>query len=102
MAAASLPRRRQFGLLACRDLHAALRLEMQASVGGAATIRLDTEAYLDQCKEIAEATLTADADRVAAEHEASVVGPIAVRLEKLDSIFPALKRWFGGPIPSGA
>lgn len=48
----------RFGLLACRDLAAVLRLEMQMSAGRAAKrIRLDTEAYLQQCRTVAEATM---------------------------------------------
>lgn len=48
----------RFGLLACRDLDAVLRLEMQTSAGRSAkSIRFDTEAYLSQCRAVAEATM---------------------------------------------
>jgi hypothetical protein len=47
----------RFGLLACRDLHAALRLEMQSVTGRVSgKIRFDTEAYLDHCKSFVEET----------------------------------------------
>ncbi|MGH1341731.1 MAG: AAA domain-containing protein [Nannocystales bacterium] len=42
----------RFGLLACQDLHAALRLEMIAATGlRGETLGDDTGAYLEQCKE---------------------------------------------------
>ncbi len=44
----------RFGLLACRDLDAALRLEMRANIGSARSIRFDTTAYLDQCRSVGE------------------------------------------------
>lgn len=48
----------RFGLLACRDLDAVLRLEMQMSAGRSVkSIRFDTEAYLMQCRTVAEATM---------------------------------------------
>jgi hypothetical protein len=48
----------RFGLLACRDIDVALRLEMQVSAGrSASSINLDTDSYLKQCREIAEETL---------------------------------------------
>lgn len=47
----------RFGLLACRDLHAALRLEMQSATGRVSSkIHYDTDAYLEQCKHVAEET----------------------------------------------
>ncbi len=50
----------RFGLLACRDLDAVLRLEMQTVAGRSArSVRLDTEAYLAQCRTIAEETSAA-------------------------------------------
>jgi hypothetical protein len=48
----------RFGLLACRDLDAVLRLEMRMSAGRAVkSIRFDSEAYLAQCRAVAEATM---------------------------------------------
>ena len=48
----------RFGLLACRDLDAVLRLEMQAAAGSSAkSIHLDTAAYLAQCRVVAEEIL---------------------------------------------
>jgi hypothetical protein len=48
----------RFGLLACRDLDAVLRLEMQMAAGRVArSIRFDTEAYLAQCRAVAEQTI---------------------------------------------
>ncbi|HEX7602211.1 MAG TPA: hypothetical protein VF316_11425 [Polyangiaceae bacterium] len=45
----------RFGLLACRDLAAALRLEMRSAAGrSAASLRFDTESYLKQCRFVAE------------------------------------------------
>jgi len=53
----------RFGLLACQDLHAALRTEMAATTGlSSGELSFDTTAYLEQCKAlIAEAT-AADAN----------------------------------------
>jgi hypothetical protein len=49
----------RFGLLACRDLDAVLRLEMQMSAGRSATsIRFDTHSYLSQCRAVSEDILT--------------------------------------------
>jgi hypothetical protein len=48
----------RFGLLACRDLDAVLRLEMQTSAGRSApSIRFDTRSYLSQCRAVAEDVL---------------------------------------------
>lgn len=48
----------RFGLLACRDLEAALRLEMVATTGlPGEALTWDTKAYLQQCRELMEATL---------------------------------------------
>jgi hypothetical protein len=48
----------RFGLLACRDLDAALRLEMVSAAGSAAArLRLDTTAYLSQCREVTDELL---------------------------------------------
>ncbi|MGK4455697.1 hypothetical protein, partial [Klebsiella pneumoniae] len=45
----------RFGLLACRDLDAALRLEMRSAAGrSASSVRFDTDAYLRQCRVVAE------------------------------------------------
>jgi len=45
----------RFGLLACRDLETVLRLEMQMVAGRAApSLRFDTDAYLTQCRLVAE------------------------------------------------
>jgi hypothetical protein len=52
----------RFGLLACRDLDAVLRLEMQAPAGKSG-IRLDTGAYLAQCQELV-ASLVASGKQV--------------------------------------
>ena len=50
----------RFGLLACRDLSAALRLEMAETTGLAAEVLTwDTTAYLEQCKALIESTLDA-------------------------------------------
>ncbi|MBL4688737.1 MAG: DUF4011 domain-containing protein, partial [Nannocystaceae bacterium] len=46
----------RFGMLACQDLDAALRLEMIATTGLAGdALTWDTKAYLDQCRELMEA-----------------------------------------------
>ncbi len=59
----------RFGLLACRDLDAVLRLEMQMSAGRAArSIRFDTKAYLQQCQAVAEATIAAGGLAVGSSH----------------------------------
>jgi hypothetical protein len=48
----------RFGLLACRDLDAVLRLEMRTAAGESATsIRFDTHSYLSQCRAISEEIL---------------------------------------------
>jgi hypothetical protein len=48
----------RFGLLACRDLDAVLRLEMQMVAGRSVrSIRFDTAAYLEQCRALAEQTI---------------------------------------------
>jgi hypothetical protein len=48
----------RFGLLACRDLDAVLRLEMQAAAGRSATsIHFDTRSYLRQCRAVSEELL---------------------------------------------
>lgn len=48
----------RFGLLACRDLHAVLRIEMRGQMGRPpAGLRLDTLAYLEQGKELARTLL---------------------------------------------
>lgn len=45
----------RLGLLACRDLDAVLRLEMRGQMGRVpARLRLDTQAYLEQCKNLGE------------------------------------------------
>jgi hypothetical protein len=45
----------RFGLLACRDVEAVLRVEMLGAAGRAAsTIHLDTTSYLNQCRAVAE------------------------------------------------
>ena len=50
----------RFGLLACRDLDAALRLEMHGMLGPAAPVlRLDTASYLCQCRALGEGSLAA-------------------------------------------
>ncbi len=50
----------RFGLLACKSLDAALRLEMHVTAGSASVhLTLDTAAYLAQCRVIAEQTLAA-------------------------------------------
>ncbi|MEM6929439.1 MAG: DUF4011 domain-containing protein, partial [Myxococcota bacterium] len=50
----------RFGLLACRDLSAALRLEMAATTGLAArSLTWDATAYLEQCKALMEQALEA-------------------------------------------
>lgn len=57
----------RFGLLACQDLHAALRLEMIAATGlRGETLGSDTEAYLEQCKQqvLSEDTVPASSLRV--------------------------------------
>lgn len=48
----------RFGLLACRDLDAALRLEMIATTGlSGEALTWDTQAYLAQCRELMEGLL---------------------------------------------
>ncbi|TKC94174.1 AAA domain-containing protein [Polyangium fumosum] len=48
----------RFGLLACQDLHALLRLEMISTTGlPGNALTWDTEAYLAQCKELIEQCL---------------------------------------------
>ncbi|MEM7158083.1 MAG: AAA domain-containing protein [Myxococcota bacterium] len=50
----------RFGILACQDLDAALRLEMAATTGlSGESLSWDTEAYLEQCRELMEETLSA-------------------------------------------
>ncbi len=45
----------RFGLIACGDLSAALRLEMAVTTGlAAATLTWDTSAYLEQCRALVE------------------------------------------------
>lgn len=45
----------RLGLLACRDLDAVLRLEMRGQMGRAPErLRLDTRAYLEECKSLGE------------------------------------------------
>lgn len=48
----------RFGLLACRDLDAVLRLEMLSVVGPSDGMRLDTQAYLTQCRTFADELLS--------------------------------------------
>lgn len=51
----------RFGLLACRDVDAVLRLEMHSAIGrGANNIKLDTASYLKQARELAEGILDGD------------------------------------------
>src|SRR5262249_13526346 len=48
----------RFGLLACRDLDAVLRLEMRMSAGPSTRrIHFDTNAYLQQCRAVVEETI---------------------------------------------
>jgi len=57
----------RFGLLACRDLDAALRLEMAATTGLATqSLTWDASAYLEQCKALMEQAL--EEGSVSAEH----------------------------------
>ena len=59
----------RFGLLACQDLDAALRLEMIATTGlSGDALTWDTRAYLDQCRELMEATASAGKDALATTH----------------------------------
>jgi hypothetical protein len=59
----------RFGLLACRDLDAVLRLEIQMSAGRSArSIRFDTQAYLEQCRAVAEETLAAGGMAMGGSH----------------------------------
>jgi hypothetical protein len=59
----------RFGLLACRDLDAVLRLEMQMSAGRSArSIRFDTRAYLDQCRAVAEETIERGGNAMGSTH----------------------------------
>ncbi len=49
----------RFGLLACQDLDAALRLEMVSTTGlPESALDWDTRAYLDQCREVMESSLS--------------------------------------------
>jgi hypothetical protein len=48
----------RFGLLACRDMAAVLRVEMYGAAGRpTSAIHFDTDAYLTQCRSVAEDTL---------------------------------------------
>lgn len=59
----------RFGLLACQDLDAALRLEMIATTGLAGdALTWDTRAYLDQCRELMEATVNSGKGALATTH----------------------------------
>lgn len=59
----------RFGLLACKDLHAVLRLEMQTVAGRSLrSIRFDTHAYLRQCRALAEETLAAGRPALGTSH----------------------------------
>jgi RecA/RadA recombinase len=59
----------RFGLLACQDLHAALRLEMIATTGLAGdALTWDTTAYLAQCQEVMDATVNAGQEALASTH----------------------------------
>lgn len=52
----------RFGLLACQDLHAMLRLEMVALTGlSGGALTWDTEVYLAQCRELIDGLLAARA-----------------------------------------
>ena len=56
----------RFGLLACRDLYAALRVEMQLLSGRSASVlTLDPRAYLATCQNVVEETLAPEARPVA-------------------------------------
>jgi hypothetical protein len=108
------------GLIACRDLDAALRLEMHSAAGNAPkSIRFDTQAYLEQCRSLAEETLAAGGLAMGHTHpehyirgyaewlfsetdvyrEITGVGSGARSLEEVDAI---LQRLIGMPQPSGA
>ncbi len=59
----------RFGLLACGDLDAALRLEMIATTGLAGrALTWDTKAYLQQCREVMEATASAGQQALSTTH----------------------------------
>lgn len=59
----------RFGLLACQDLDAALRLEMIATTGlSGDALTWDTRAYLDQCRELMEATMDSGKGALATTH----------------------------------
>lgn len=59
----------RFGLLACRNLGDALKLEMQTSAGRAATsLHFDTDAYLKQCQALAAETLARGGNMLGQTH----------------------------------
>jgi len=59
----------RFGLLACRDLDAALRLEMIATTGlSGESLTWDTGAYLEQSRELMEAVLAEGGQAFASSH----------------------------------
>jgi hypothetical protein len=59
----------RFGLLACRDLDAVLRLEMCGVAGkAAAALQLDTRAYLDGCRRVVEETLASGGVTLGSSH----------------------------------
>ncbi len=59
----------RFGLLACRDLEAVLRLEMLCVTGpGGGGIQLDTKAYLKQCRSFADELLSNGGGIVGSSH----------------------------------
>jgi hypothetical protein len=69
------------GLLACRDVDAALRLEMLSAAGGAMTsIQLDTHAYLKQCRALAEDLLARGATMHGSTHPEHLIRGYAVWL----------------------
>ncbi len=59
----------RFGLLACQDLDAALRLEMIATTGlSGDALTWDTKAYLEQCRELMEGTAAKGEEALSSTH----------------------------------
>ncbi|MCK9530645.1 MAG: AAA domain-containing protein [Gammaproteobacteria bacterium] len=81
----------RFGLLACGDLNAALRLEMVAVTGlSGETLTWDTQAYLAQSRELMEETLSRGETALASTHPEHSLRAYALWLFSETDLFRAL------------
>lgn len=81
----------RFGLLACSDLQAALRLEMIATTGlSAEALTWDTDAYLAQCRELMDQTLASGGAVMGVTHPEHSLRAWAVWLFAETDVFLAL------------